>query len=148
MANKYELATEVITYYEGFRSEPYYCPSGILTIGFGRTEGVKIGDVTDEQKEYAWLANRLFLLNDYLNKVIQPRMNPYQMSALLSFCYNIGTGAFSGSTMRARINKGDSRAVDEFHRWVKGSDGKPLEGLIKRRKTEAILFSQKRVELF
>jgi lysozyme len=32
--------------YEGFRSEPYCCPSGLPTIGYGHTRGVSLSEVS------------------------------------------------------------------------------------------------------
>jgi lysozyme len=60
--------------------------------------------------------------------------------ALVSFVYNLGAGAFGGSTMLNLLNRGlYGEAVRQFARWNKGS-GVELAGLTKRRKAEADLF--------
>jgi lysozyme len=67
-------------------------------------------------------------------------VNSNQFSALVSFCFNVGLGAFGESTMRRKLNGGDySGAANEFLRWDKAG-GRALAGLTRRRKAERALF--------
>jgi lysozyme len=57
-------------------------------------------------------------------------------NALVSFCYNVGQGAFKTSTLLKKLNKKDyNGACEQFERWNK-SGGKVLGGLVKRRAKE------------
>jgi lysozyme len=59
---------------------------------------------------------------------------------MLSLAYNIGPGAFSGSSVLKRFNQGDMQgAADAFLMWNKGG-GKVLKGLTRRREAERELF--------
>ena len=61
-----------------------------------------------------------------------------QFDALVSFTYNVGTGAFSTSTLLAkvRVNPNDPTIRDEFMRWVY-VNGVVSQGLVNRRQAEA-----------
>jgi lysozyme len=69
-----------------------------------------------------------------------------QFDAMLCLAYNIGYGAFAGSTLLKKVNGGDiAGAADEFLRWDKATNQKtgkkePLAGLTKRRTRERRLF--------
>ncbi|MBL4860894.1 MAG: lysozyme, partial [Acinetobacter sp.] len=63
-----------------------------------------------------------------------------QFDALVSLAYNIGTGAFSGSTLVKKLNVHDIRgAADQFDVWV-NAGGKRMQGLVNRRTVEKALF--------
>ena len=65
-----------------------------------------------------------------------------QFDALVSFVFNVGAGAFGGSTLLRRLNQGEYKAVPaELMRWV-NSGGRPLPGLVRRRQAEGVLFSR------
>ena len=63
---------------------------------------------------------------------------------MLSLTYNIGTGAFSTSTVLRKVNSGDiAGAADAFLLWDKGTvDGQlvVIPGLLKRRQAERTVF--------
>jgi GH24 family phage-related lysozyme (muramidase) len=72
--------------------------------------------------------------------VKKPTQN--QFDALVSFAYNVGTGALSGSTLLKKHNAGEYlEAQEQFLRWDKAA-GKVLAGLIKRRAHEAALYGK------
>lgn len=147
MNDKYELFFEVIKYYEGFEAKPYRDSVGVLTIGFGRTMG-DLRSTTTPEIEKQWVLQHAEKLNGQLNNLIVPRMNAYQMAALLSFTYNLGTGSLSRSTLRKLINQNDiNRAGDEFLKWSKAG-GNVLPGLVKRRMTEYVLWKNSKLLLF
>jgi hypothetical protein len=67
-----------------------------------------------------------------------------QFSALVSFAFNVGIGAFRRSSVLKAVNAGDFTAVPErLKLWVK-ADGRRLEGLVRRRAAEAELFATRR----
>jgi hypothetical protein len=52
-----------------------------------------------------------------------------------SFTFNLGGGRLQGSTLRARLNRGDYEgAAEQFPRWVYA--GGKLKGLLRRRLAE------------
>ena len=64
-----------------------------------------------------------------------------QISALVSFAFNVGVFAFQKSTMLRKINKGDyAGASEEFARWKFIEGGKESPGLVRRRAAEKELF--------
>ncbi|KQD16250.1 lysozyme [Acinetobacter baumannii] len=66
-----------------------------------------------------------------------------QFDALVSLAYNIGSGAFKGSTLLKLLNKGDYKgAADQFLVWNKAG-GKVMKGLVRRREAERALFLKK-----
>jgi hypothetical protein len=77
-----------------------------------------------------------------VNQRVQVVLTQYQFDALVSFVFNIGVGAFGGSTLLRRLNGGEYDAVPaELMRWVY-SGGTQQPGLVRRRRAEGVLFSQ------
>jgi GH24 family phage-related lysozyme (muramidase) len=67
-------------------------------------------------------------------------MNENQLSAVISFVYNVGIGAYHDSTLLKLLNQGDVQdAADQFMKWNKAG-GQPLKGLTNRRSAERDLF--------
>lgn len=63
-----------------------------------------------------------------------------QFDAMVCFAYNVGVGAFSGSTLLKMHKAGDfDGAAKQFLRWNK-NDGKVMRGLTRRRSAEAELY--------
>ena len=134
----------IIKYYEGLKLRAYKCPAGVPTVGFGNTfyedgKPVKMGDVITIEK-----ANQL--LENIAYKFLQGMKLPdgltdNQQSALLSFAYNVGLGAWQKSTLRKKVltNPNDTSIAKEFLKWNKAS-GKVLKGLTNRREAEAALY--------
>jgi GH24 family phage-related lysozyme (muramidase) len=66
-----------------------------------------------------------------------------QFDALVSFTYNCGEGSLTGSTLLLKLNAGDYAAVPaELEKWTHAGPGKPLPGLVRRRRAEAELFTR------
>jgi GH24 family phage-related lysozyme (muramidase) len=68
-----------------------------------------------------------------------------QQAALISWAYNVGLGAVKDSTLRRRINAGESAQVvipQELPKWDK-ANGAALPGLTRRRAAEVALFAGK-----
>ena len=65
-----------------------------------------------------------------------------QFDALVSFIFNLGSGALQRSTLRMKVNREEHKEVpDEFMKWVRAG-GIRLRGLIRRRMAEAILYME------
>ncbi len=128
---------EAIKEFEGFRGQAYKDPVGIWTIGYGHINGVKQGDkITKEQAEELLLSD-VYEFEVYVNSLNLP-LNQNQFDALVDFCFNLGPGNLSGSTLlkKIRLNVDDPSIEAEFKRWVHAGR-KVLLGLVKRRQWEA-----------
>jgi lysozyme len=117
----------------------------IPTIGWGTIKypdgrTVKQGDIITREQADEYFAWEVAEKADRLRSLISVPVNDDQFSALVSFAYNVGVGAFQGSTLRKRLNEGRyAMAADEFLKWNK-SGGKVLSGLTRRRMSERRLF--------
>ena len=135
---------DLIKEYEGLRLESYYCPAGILTIGYGHTgPDVWVGMVITEPEAEELLKQDLIKFENAIKKYITVPLNQNQFDALVSFTYNVGPGALQNSTLKKRLNAGEDPnkvAEEELPRWNKGFNG-PLPGLIRRREAEVKLFT-------
>jgi GH24 family phage-related lysozyme (muramidase) len=145
----------LIASFEGFRSDLYNDPAGHCTIGYGHL--VHLGNCdgsepADLRKGITRKRARELLRNDAasaeaaINDAVQVPLSQEQFDALVSFVFNVGTGAFGKSTLLRRLNKGRYQDVPgQLDRWVKAG-GKTLEGLVRRRKEEGELFASGTVE--
>lgn len=131
---------DLIKEYESLRLTAYVCPAGKLTIGYGHTSGVtKAMKITQQQAEEFLLQDVAPIEKKLNNLGINFTQN--QFDALCSWCFNLGLGDFTHSTMLIRIqtNASDLEITDQLVKWV-NSCGKPLLGLKRRRVSEANMF--------
>ena len=132
----------LIKQWEGLRTEAYICPAGVVTIGYGSTGShVYLGLTITETEAEALLLNDLERFEDCVNDHIKVALTSNQFSALVSFAFNVGCGAFHDSTLRRRLNEGqDVETVirQELPKWVHGG-GEILPGLVNRRNAEIAL---------
>lgn len=136
----------IIKKHEGLRLSSYLCPAGVPTIGYGNTrypDGRKVilGEKLSSEKEaIQLLLASLQSFEAAVNRHL-PNLNQCQFDALVSFTYNVGTGAFIKSTLlkKAKVNPADPSILDEFQKWVRGG-GRVLPGLVTRRREEANLY--------
>lgn len=76
-----------------------------------------------------------------MNRVVKVGLNSNRFSALVSFSYNVGCGALTGSTLLKLLNQGKYGAVcGELRKWVHGG-GRRLPGLVRRREAECVLWN-------
>jgi len=134
---------DLIKSYEKLSFETYKDCVGVLTIGYGHTgPDVFIGQRVNQQQAEIILRKDLGKFELAVNELINIELNQHQFDALVSFAFNIGEGAFAGSTLRKRLNAGDDPdtvAKEELIKWNKGDHG-VLEGLTRRRMKEIELF--------
>ena len=145
--NVSEKCLALIREFEGFRSEPYLCPAGVPTIGYGSTRYEDGTPVTlkDEPIDQA-RANaimRTTLAREYepaVQRYVKVPLTQGQYDALVDFAYNAGAKNLLQSTLLKKLNsKNYAGASKEFEKWVYGG-GKVLPGLVRRRKAEQALF--------
>lgn len=118
-----------------------YPDNGEYSIGYGhRGPHIKAGMIITEERAEELLKQDLEKFEKEVRRYVKVELNENQFSALVSFSYNVGGGAFSKSTMLKYINQqAFSQAANEFLKWIK-SAGKDSPGLIKRREMEKDLF--------
>lgn len=143
-----KLAVKLIKKWEGFMPEPYLCPAGVPTIGYGTTryengDEVSMDDcVIDRKRGEEILLHHIKEVENQIIKVLKHKLEPNKMAALTSFTYNLGIGNLKRSTLLILINNGprNQNIPREFKRWNKAG-GKVLAGLTARREEESTLWS-------
>lgn len=122
--------------YEGYSDAPYLDSVGVLTIGPGRTDGVKPGENTTVQRELVLMLKDMEGRKATIARCVTVPLYQHELDAYMSLAYNIGTGAFCGSTLVKKVNAGDyAGACREILRWNRAG-GRVLAGLTKRRQAE------------
>lgn len=133
---------DLIKKYEGFKPYAYLCPANILTIGYGHTRGVRLGQTCTETEAEQFLMEDLELAEAEVNKVAnEVDLTQGQFDSLVSFTFNLGAGNFKTSTLRKKVlnNPADPTIMGEFGKWVYVR-GKVSQGLQKRRLEESKLY--------
>ena len=144
MANL-DNAAELIKRYEGLRLKAYLCPAGVQTIGYGSTgPDIRLGMEWTKQQAEDDLEARIEDLFHRISALLKYDLYDNEMCALISFVYNLGLGAFKGSTLLKLINVDDQDAPKQILLWDKAA-GRALSGLRSRRICEYLLYSQGRI---
>ncbi|MDT9600299.1 lysozyme [Sphingosinicella rhizophila] len=131
---------DLIKRFEGLKLHSYLCPANVWTIGYGSTgshvgEGMAIGAAEAE----ALLRKDLARIERAVEAAARGAKQS-EFDALVSFAFNVGTGAFRRSTLLKRHNEGDQQgAADQFPRWNKVGR-LVLPGLTRRRAAERALY--------
>jgi lysozyme len=133
--------------FEGLRLQPYICPAGYPTIGYGtvwKPDGSKVtmehAPISKETAE-EWLVHEL--RHNYLAGVLKASpgllARPRALGAMTDFAYNLGVARYRASTLRKRVDDGDwEDAKAQLMLWTRGG-GRVLPGLVRRRAAEAAL---------
>jgi len=142
-------SVDLIKAFESLYLKAYQCSADVWTIGYGTTstkagghddgtiyDGMTITE--DEAEEY--LRQDLEYFEKVVSKAVTTKINDGMFGALVSFAFNCGEGNLRSSTLLKRVNSGDWDDVpDQFLRWNKAK-GKTLNGLTRRRASEARLW--------
>lgn len=123
--------------HESYRGEAYIpVPGDVPTIGYGTTAGVKMGDRTDPVTALRAALRDVDRFEGALRQCVKVPLHQHEYDAYVSLSYNIGSGAFCGSTLVRKLNAQDyPGACQEILRWDRFK-GRPLRGLTKRRQAE------------
>jgi lysozyme len=133
----------LIKRFEGCRLEAYLDSVGIPTIAYGRIKNVKMGDTCTQEQAENWLQEELPEYEGYINDMVNVPLDQNQFDSLCSWVYNLGPNNLSESTLLRVLNDGKYDEVPaQIKRWNKAG-GKVLEGLMRRREAEALLFEDK-----
>ena len=122
---------------EGRKYEAYKDVAGVWTVCDGHT-----GPDIIRNKRYSDQECDRLLWKDLqpakrtVDRLVKVPLGEYQRAALYSFVFNVGSDAFSKSTLLRKLNKGDhAGACEEMRRWVYAG-GMKWKGLQNRREME------------
>lgn len=124
--------------WEGRELRAYQDVVGVWTICYGHTAGVQPGDTATAAECQDQFADDLGAYRKRLVACIPalPQQKEPVNVALISWAYNVGTGAACSSTLARKANAGDWRgACNELPRWNKAG-GRVIRGLTRRRDAE------------
>ena len=157
-----ELGRSLIKHFESLMLEAYQCSAGRWTIGYGNTfyedgSPVKKGDKICKEKAEELLSVILEKFERGVVSLLTRTVTENQFSALVSFAYNVGLDidadniaeGLGDSTLMKLVNRNpdDPKIADEFLKWNKAG-GKVLNGLTRRRKSEAHLYFKGELKFF
>lgn len=128
-----------IKQFEGFRPTAYRDIVGVLTIGYGFTRGVALGDTMSREEADRRLVEYLQPYEAAVEAAAGP-CTQAQFDALCSFAWNVGIAGMRGSSVIKAHRRGDHQAAARaFGLWDRAG-GKPVAGLTRRRAAEAALY--------
>lgn len=137
----------MLTHLEGICLTKYLCAANVWTIGVGAT-GTVIKDINSWPMDKAITVEEAFDLLDRglqryeraVRKALKVEVPQHAFDALVSWCYNVGTGWAHKASVIKLINKGvpvsDKRVYDALMRYKKPSS------IIGRRRKEAKLLTR------
>lgn len=128
--------------FESLRLKAYQDVRGVWTIGYGHTgPEVTAGLVWTQQQALQALQEDVSWAVKAVQDHVTIPLLQNQFDALVSFTFNVGAGAFEGSTLLVLLNEANFVGTSEqFAHWVYA--GTMLSsGLVNRRKTEAAMFN-------
>ena len=140
-----QKGVEAIKAFEGFSPLEYNCVAGKRTIGYGHVlnPGESYVCGLSETKAEEILLRDLNAVETAVDAAVHSPLEECQRDALVSFAFNIGVYAFQRSTLLKELNAGNYGQVPkQMLRWIY-VDGKPCEGLLRRRQAEAAMFENK-----
>jgi lysozyme len=79
-------------------------PGDVPTMGFGTTEGVKLGDRTNPVQALQRALKDASTYEGALKRCVKAPLAQNEYDAFVDLSYNIGAGAFCGSTIVKRLN--------------------------------------------
>ena len=86
------------------------------------------------------LIDDLVEFEGYVNDLVDAELTQNQFDALVAWTFNLGPTNLKSSTLLTRLNSGDLDDVPhQIKRWNKAG-GKVLDGLVRRREAEALLW--------
>ena len=133
----------LIKKFEGCELEAYKCAAGVWTIGYGSTNNVNEGMEISQERADMLLLEDVEVFEESVNKLVEAPLEQNQFDALVSWTFNLGSTNLKNSTLLKVLNDKDYDGVPaQIKRWNKAG-GKVLQGLIRRREAEALLFEGK-----
>lgn len=145
LAGAVALAVPLLVLLEGYPGGVYVDVAGILTDCYGNTHNVSVGYTRTQAECEALLTTEVGRIGKMLIDDV-PNHNVYTLASGISFVYNVGDGAYRGSTYRRRLKASDfASACYQMERWKYITvDGVKVvsKGLVNRRAKEVELCLQ------
>ena len=154
-----EKGIELIASLESFKSKPYVCPAGVITIGEGTTryfdtkKRVQLQDppISKEEARRLLIGDIETIYAPLVDKLCRDDLNQNEFDAICSFVYNAGA-TYRGKdgknhyynifeNINNKMNEKD--LINYWENCAITGNGKKLNGLVKRRKLEAKLYFTK-----
>lgn len=135
----------LIKRYETLRLKAYMpTPQDRPTIGWGHTQGVRMGDTCTEAEAEQWLREDIAEAEFAVNAINRP-MPQGVFDALVSLAFNVGTASVDGRHVVGKAMRAGDRvaAWRGFTMWINQA-GKRVRGLARRRAEEMVLFMEDR----
>lgn len=131
-------AVPFIGQWEGLRTTAYQDIVGVWTVCYGETRGVRPGDTYTVAECNEMLSREVVAFHQSLTRCIPslPTQPVGVQVAVVSWGYNVGTGAACRSTLARHLNAGDVvAACNQLPRWNRAG-GQVVRGLTNRRISE------------
>jgi lysozyme len=127
--------------FEGCRLTAYQDQVGVWTIGYGHTGPDVTPQLTITQDQAQdLLVQDVSSAAACVNNVVTLQLSQDEFDALVDFVFNLGVGAFTGSTLLRDLNAGDlTAAAAQFDLWDHAG-GAVVAGLLRRRQAEMAMF--------
>jgi lysozyme len=150
-----EKGLKLIKKEEAFAPRLYHCPAGKPTIGYGHVVQANEPRLLDAGRVLTEAEASALLLQDvskkygaHVAKRLTRPVTQNQFDALVSFCFNVGTGGFDQSSVLRLANAGSTSTegiCQAFGLWNKFTNPKTgkkevSNGLTVRRAREAALY--------
>lgn len=129
--------------FEGLSLSAYQDQVGVWTIGYGHTgAGVQAGLTITLAQAQALLLSDVAASASFVNQAVTVALVQDEFDALVDFVFNLGRGAFAGSTLLRDLNASNfAAAAAQFDLWD-NAGGQVVAGLLRRRKAEESLFME------
>jgi lysozyme len=129
IVNWEEELIQGIMRFESFKSDPYRCPAGVLTVGYGHTGKYANQNMTRSRAEEV-LRSEIRESRQIVLRNVKVKLTEYQLAALTSFTFNCGEGnLLSLVNGRGRLNHGNYKSIETVMPLYVKADGKTLRGL-------------------
>ena len=133
---------------EGVRNLAYQDSVKIWTVGIGFikingepvVKGMRLTDAQIEEEFYKQIGS----YESIVNESVHSQLNQNQFDALVSFCFNVGSGNFKSSTLLKVVNANPNNPEInlQFNKWCRAG-GEIIPGLLNRRINEGELYFTK-----
>lgn len=111
---------------EGYSDKAYKDPvrgAAVPTLGFGTTQGVKMGDTTTPVKALQRKLADVQQMESFIKQCVKVPLYQHEYDAYVGFAYNVGPTRFCQSTLVKKLNAGDyPGACREMLRWTWAGD--------------------------
>jgi lysozyme len=133
---------ELLKASEGFRNRVYLDAAGFPTIGYGHRllNPASFPNGIDEPQAAEILASDVRDAEQAVERLVKVPLTQGQFDALVDFCFNLGAGKLTASTLLKFLNHGRyDDAAQQLLRWDHAG-GQEIDALKARRQAEAELW--------